>query len=68
MDRKREIYIRIEQLPEIVEKMKSIKEKEEHIKKLFYEYDRLNLEENKIYENWNNYLEDVFQKLDHLTL
>lgn len=68
MDRRREIYIRLEQLPEVVELMKSVKNREEYLKKLFYEYDKLNLAENKYFENWSNYLEDVHTKLDHLTL
>lgn len=68
MNKKRDIYIRIENLGEIVETLKVLKQKEEELKKLFYEYDKLNLEENRIFENWNNYLEDVFQRMDHMTL
>lgn len=68
MMRKRDIYIKIEGLPEIVETLKTIKETEKELKSLFNEYDKINAEEIKTFENWNNYLEDIFQKMDHLTL
>ncbi len=66
--KKREIYIKIEKITEIVELLKNIKEQEEILRELFQKYDKINLEENKIFENWNNYMEDIVQKLDHVTL
>lgn len=68
MMRKRDIYIKVEGLSDIVELLKTIKETEEELKSLYNEYDKLNDQEAKMFENWNNYLEDVFQKMDHLTL
>jgi len=68
LDRKRDIFIKLEELSEIVDIMLEIKEKEEKLKGRFYEYDKLSLEENKIFENWNVALEDVVHKLDHVTL
>ena len=68
MDRKRDIFIRVEKIGEIVETLNVIKNSEKELKSLFDEYDRLNLIENKTFENWSNYLEDVNLKLDHSTL
>ncbi len=66
--RKREIYIRLEKINGIVSSLNEIKSEEDLLRKLFEEYDKLNLEENKIFENWPNYLEDTIQKLEHVTL
>ena len=60
--------MKIDQINEIVQLLKKIKYEEEILKELFYKYDGFNLEENKIFENWNNYMEDIIQKLDHVTL
>jgi hypothetical protein len=58
MMRKRDIYIKVDGLNEVVDLLKS----------LFDEYNKLNSDESKLFENWNNYLEDIFQRMDHLTL
>ena len=63
MEKKREIYIKIEKTNEIIEILRSIKEKEEEIQKLFDTYDKLNLKEDKIFETWNNNLDDIINKL-----
>lgn len=68
IEKKREIYTKIEKITEIVEILSNIKEKETHIQELFNLYEKLSLEENKLFENWNNYLDDIVQKLDHVTL
>jgi DNA repair exonuclease SbcCD ATPase subunit len=68
IEKKREIYTKVEKIKEIVEIMSNIKDKEEEINELFALYDKLNLEENKLFENWSNYLDDIVQKLDHVTL
>jgi len=68
VERKREIYLKLENIKEIVELLSEIKAEGDDLKKLFIEYDKLNLEESKIFENWNNYYEDIFQKLDHIKL
>jgi hypothetical protein len=68
MEKKRDIFIKIEKTAEIVETLKLIKEQEIEIEKLFAAYDKLNLQENKIFEGWSNNLEEVIQKLDHVTL
>lgn len=68
VDRKREIFIKLDNVKEIVETLSSIKEKEDELKKLFSVYDKLSFHEDKTFENWNNYLDDISQKLDHVTL
>ena len=68
IDKKREIFIRINKINDIVSILGEIKEKEKYIQTLFSSYDKINIEENKLFENWNNYLEDIMQKLDHVTL
>ena len=68
IDRKREIFIRLEEVSNIIEILTEIKKKEDLLKSLFKDYDNLNSQENKIFENWRYYLEDLMQKLDHVTL
>lgn len=68
MDKRREIYIKLEYVKEIVEVMKEIKQKEESLKQRFYEYDKINSEENRLFENWNNNLDEIMKRLDHVTL
>ena len=64
IDRKREIFIKLNEISEIVEVLKEIKKREEKLKSLFHDYDNLNSYENKTFENWNYYLEDLIQKFD----
>lgn len=68
IERKREIYIKLDEVSKIVELLDSIRNREKNLKVLFSDYDKLNLKENKIFENWNYYLEDFMQRLDHITL
>ena len=68
LDRKREIFIKIENIKDVVETLERIKKLEEDLKKKFARVDSLILEENKVFENWNSYYEDIVQKLDHVTL
>ncbi len=68
IDKKRDIFIKVEKIDEIVEILDLIKKQKEETKKLFIAYEKLNSMENKVFENWNNYLDDTLQKLDHITL
>lgn len=68
MDRKRDIFIKLQNLSEIVEIMMEIKDKEEKIKRHFKEVDKLNIQENKVFENWSHNLDDITHRLDHVTL
>ena len=68
IERKREIYIKLEKISKIIELLDSIREREKNLKILFSDYDKLNSIEDKIFENWNYYLEDFTQRLDHITL
>jgi len=68
MDRRREIYIKITELNELISILKNIKSKNENLHNLFSQYDSLYIEENRIYENWGNYLEDTFTRMDNMRL
>ena len=68
LDRKREIYIKLDKIKGIVETLENIKQLEENLQGKFDRVDRLVVEENKVFENWNSYYEDIIQKLDHVTL
>lgn len=68
VERKRDIFIKLDNVKEIVEILIEIKAEQDELRKLFSEYDRLTLEESKIFENWTNYYEEISQKLDHITL
>lgn len=68
VDRRREIFIKLDNIKEITNTLSSVKEKEEELKKLFALYDNLSFHEDKIFENWNNYLDEISQNLDHITL
>lgn len=65
---KREIFIKLDNVNEIVEVLESIKEKEDSLRKLFMRYNELNSYEGRKFENWNNYLEGLSQKLEHISL
>lgn len=68
LERKREIFIKLDNIKEVVDILTEIKEQQAHLEKLFNKYDKLNEVENKTFENWSNYLEDISQKLDHTTI
>ncbi|MCA9486099.1 MAG: hypothetical protein H6500_01270 [Candidatus Woesearchaeota archaeon] len=67
-DKRREVFIRIQHLHQIIDTLKELKFHEEKVEKLFAEYDRLNSYEQKVFENWSNYLDDINERLDHVTL
>lgn len=67
-DRKREIYARIDKINEIVCILSEIEKIRNEIKSNFDDFDKLNLDENKIFENWENYLEDTLMRLEHIVL
>ena len=67
-DRKREIYARIDKINEIVCILSEIEKIRNEIKSNFDDFDKLNLEENKIFENWEKYLEDTLMRLEHIVL
>jgi len=68
IDKRREIFIKLDEISEIINILSEIKKKEDSLKSLFGDYDNLNSQETKVFENWNYYLEDLIQKLDHVTL
>ena len=68
VDKKRDIFIKIQNVENILEVLTNIKKQEEYLTQLFEGYDSLNIEENKIFDNWSNNLEEVIQRLEHVTL
>ena len=68
INRKREIFIKLDEISEIINVLTEIKNKENSLKSLFSDYDNLNSQENKTFENWSYYIEDLIQQLDHVTL
>ena len=66
--RKKEIYVQLQNPKEISDILKEIRKESEGIKKLFEQYDKLNLEENQVFDNWSNYIEEFSEKLEHITL
>ncbi|MEC8339776.1 MAG: hypothetical protein VXZ40_04060 [Nanoarchaeota archaeon] len=68
IEKKREIFIKLQNIAQVVSLLEEIKELEEKTKQSFRTYESLNTQENRIYENWSTYLEDIEQKLDHITL
>lgn len=65
---KRDIYIKLENTEEIRESLKKIKELESDLIQLFDRYEKLNTIENKTCENWSNYLDEIAQRIDHISL
>ena len=68
IDKKRDIYVRLEKVSQIIEKLEEIKEKEKVLKTLFNECDKLVIRENKLFESWHGHLETTSQKLEHISL
>jgi len=68
IEKKREIFIKLEEIAQIVKLLEDIKVKEVKLKSDFNTYDSLNLQENKIFENWSSYFEEINQKLNHIAL
>ncbi len=68
VEKKRDIFIKIEKISDIVSVLENIRDKDKYLKRLFNEYDKLNLMENKIFENWSSNMDEIIQKLEHVTL
>ncbi|MCA9459795.1 MAG: hypothetical protein KC589_02340 [Nanoarchaeota archaeon] len=68
IERKRDIYIRIDKIRKIVDVMTEIKVLEEELRELFAQCDSLNFNENKLFESWSNNFEDINHRLDHVIL
>ena len=56
---RKEIYIKLDEITEIVDTLKEIKEQEDLIRQLFKDYDALKIKETKILEDWGSNLEEV---------
>ncbi len=63
----RDVFIKIDKAEALNEHRVQIQEQVELLKELFLKYDKLHNEENKIFENWANYVENISQHLDHIS-
>lgn len=68
IDKKREIYIRLQQVEQVVDLLGKIKKHQDQLRKCFDAYDQLAFQEDKVFENWSGYLESINQKIDHINL
>ena len=68
IDKKRDIYIKFVKVQEIVDLLEEIREQQVYMESLFRKYDQHNTEEQRMFENWATYLEEIVQRLDHVTL
>jgi Mor family transcriptional regulator len=63
----KEIYIKIDNLNEVKNLMSEIKSDQKEIKELFDRLDKINNDENKTFENWNNYLTEISTKIKKIS-
>ena len=63
---KKDVFIKIERLKEIVETLDEINSTNKEIQQLIHDVDNLSAMEQKILENWGNYLEEINLKLDQV--
>ncbi len=68
LQKKREIYIKLDKIKELVEILEEINKLQEETKGLFKEADKTIIMENRIFENWGNYLEEISLNLDHISI
>lgn len=67
MNRKKDIYIKLEKIKHIVELVENIREKKEHLASLFQRVEQLSQEEQQVIEKWGSTLEDISIKIDHIS-
>ncbi len=68
VSRIREIYIRINNVKEIITLLEEIKAKQNEIKELFREIDEIIGIESKIIDEWGSTLDEILLKVDHITI
>ncbi|MFW5704817.1 MAG: hypothetical protein ACOCXG_03145 [Nanoarchaeota archaeon] len=66
--RKREIYIRLENIKDIVKLLHEIHDEQDKINTLMKKYSDICDEETKALENWRNFIEDIDIKIDRVSL
>ena len=64
----KEVFIRFEKVKEVVEILSEIKKSQESLKEIFHHIDTLKAREEKMFDNWNNQLEDMDEKIEHIVL
>lgn len=64
----KEVFIRLQNIKEIVGLLDSIKESQDSLHQLFSEVESLKAQELKIFEHWSSQLEDLDDKMEYLVL
>ena len=64
----KEVFIRLQNIKEIVELLDSIKCSQDSMHQLFSEVESLKSQELKIFEHWSSQLEDLDEKMEYLVL
>jgi hypothetical protein len=68
MERRKEIFIKMENLSEIMDLMKEIKVKEEEIHGHFDKLAQVKSEEDKVFKGWGDNAEELLSKLDNIVM
>ena len=68
MDKKREVFIKLDKEKSIVESLNFISSKQKILRSLFKEYDTLSIKEAKIFDNWGSDMEELQNRLYQLVL
>jgi len=63
---KKDVFIKIERIKEIIQTLEDIDKTNKEIELLIRDIDNLSAMEQKILENWGNYLEDINLKLEQV--
>lgn len=64
----KEVFIRLQNIKEIVDLLDSIKSSQDSMHQLFSEVESLKSQELKIFEHWSSQLEDLDDKMEYLVL
>ncbi|MCH8519452.1 MAG: hypothetical protein LAT82_01725 [Nanoarchaeota archaeon] len=64
----REVFIRVQNIKEIVGILEQIEESQNIVKALIPKIEEVKQKEELILNNWMNHLEEIDEKVEHLTL
>ena len=68
MKGRRDIFVKIDNTDEIIEIMEEIRQKERKLRQLFAKYDELCELENKTSWNWRDNMEEIFRRMENISL
>ena len=64
----REVFIRVQHIKEIVSILEEIENSQQRIRKLIPAIEEHKQREELVLNNWTGYLEEIDEKIEHLTL